>query len=368
MKKSEIKNITLILIIIFSFVVGGAMTIGILKFTPILDDLGKGTTTTVKGKNVVYDKSSLAAAVDNVYDAVVMIKAYKDEEEYSTGTGFVYKTDSKYGYLITNQHVVSGTNKVSVVMSNDEVVEAKVLGGDEYLDIAVITIPKEKVTLTATIGKTDNLQIGDAIFTVGSPMGEDYRGSVTSGILSGKARMIPVSVGNSNTNDWVMKALQIDAAINPGNSGGPLLNAKGEVIGVTSMKLVRDEIEGMGFAIPIEMATAHLDSLEKGQKIDWPYIGIGMANINDAIALYRAGINIKDVKEGVVITTVDKDGAAAKANLKVGDVITKINDQSVKNIAYLRYELYKYKPGDTIEITYVRDGKEEKTKTQLTKK
>ena len=366
MKKSEIKNITLILLLIFSFVVGGAMTIGILKFTPVLDSLGKSTT--IKGKNVIYDKSSLAAAVDNIYDAVVMIKAYQDEEEYSTGTGFVYKTDSKYGYLITNQHVVSGAKNVTVTMSNDEVVDAKVLGGDEYLDIAVLSIPKEKVTLTATISNDDNLQIGDTIFTVGSPMGEEYRGSVTSGILSGKARMVSVSVGNSNTNDWVMKALQIDAAINPGNSGGPLLNAKGEVIGVTSMKLVRDEIEGMGFAIPIDMAMAHIDSLEKGQKIAWPYIGIDMANTNDVITLYRYGIDIGNIKEGVVVTGIVKDSAAKKANLKAGDVITKINNQGTKNIAYLRYELYKYKPGDVIEVTYIRNGKEEKTKVELTKK
>lgn len=367
--KKSTNNSKLIFTIIFSFVIGGLVTISLLKWTPILDNLN--TTTTVNsGKGTkVYEKTSLATAISKVYDAVVMVQSYKGEEKYSTGTGFVYKTDNKYGYVMTNQHVISDCDKIILVLSNDEEVEAKVVGGDEYLDIAVLTIDKSKVLQTATVSSSENVQVGDTVFTVGSPMGYDYRGTVTSGILSGKDRMVSVNVSNSVSSDWVMKVLQIDAAINPGNSGGPLLNVNGEVIGVNSMKLVQDEIEGMGFAIPIEIAMAHTDDLEKGKKIEWPMLGISMANVGDISNLYRNNIQIdSSITEGVVVANITENSGAAKSDLKVGDVITKINDVEVRNSAYLRYELYKNKPGDTIELTYIRDGKERKTKVTLTEK
>ena len=297
-----------------------------------------------------------------------MVRSYKNEEEQSTGTGFIYKKDSNYGYVMTNQHVVSDADKIQLVLSNDDEIEAEILSGDEYLDIAVMRISKDKVPQVATIGNSETMKIGDTIFTVGSPMGYEYRGTVTSGILSGKERMVSVSLSNSSSSDWVMKVLQIDAAINPGNSGGPLVNASGEVIGVNSMKLVQDEIEGMGFAIPIEIAMAHVEELEKGKKIEWPLLGISMANVTDTNLLYRNGIMIdKSIKEGVVVVEISKGSGASKSDLKTGDVIVELNGVKVKDSAFLRYELYKNRPGDTIDITYIRDGKEKTTKVELTK-
>ena len=165
-----------------------------------------------------------------------------------------------------------------------------------------------------------------------------------------------------------MKVLQIDAAINPGNSGGPLVNINGEVIGVNSMKLVEDEIEGMGFAIPIEIAMAHVEELEKGKSIEWPMLGISMANVTDESLLYRNHIQVdSSIKSGVVVVEISNGSGASKSDLKSGDVITKLNGEKVENTAYLRYELYKNKPGDTIDITYIRDGKEHSTKVTLTK-
>jgi len=258
--------------------------------------------------------------------------------------------------------------KVTVTFSDDQEANVEVLGRDSYLDLAVLRVDKKYVTLIANIGSSENVNLGDSVFTVGAPMGYEYRGSVTSGVLSGKDRMVSVSV-TSSSNDWVMRVLQLDASINPGNSGGPLLNVNGEVIGVCSMKLVNSDIEGMGFAIPIEYAMSHVEQLEKGQAIEWPYLGIGMANITDTFTLYRNNIRVPDsITEGVVIVSIDKDVAAAKAGIQAGDVITKIAGKKTKDIAYLRYELYQHTAGDEVEITYIRNGKENTVKVVLGKK
>lgn len=360
--KSELKSIG---IIIFSFVMGGLITLSLLKWTPILSELVGNNTTIVKNGTQVYEKSSLAPAVEKIYNAVVVVQGYVKNNLSSTGTGFVYKVDDKYGYILTNHHVIDSMESVTVTMTDESKEEATVLGSDQYLDLAVLRISKENITLVATIGSSEDMNLGDTVFTVGSPMGYTYRGSVTSGILSGKDRMVSVAVSGSN-NDWIMRVLQIDASINPGNSGGPLLNVNGEVIGICSMKLVNDDIEGMGFAIPIEYAMSHADTLEKGESISWPVLGISMINITDTAQLRYYGISIgENIKQGTVVLEVSQDSSAAKAGIKKGDIITKINGRETKDTAYLRYELYQHQAGDTIEITYVRDGKEHTAKVTL---
>lgn len=365
-EKDTLKTIFLV---IFSFVMGGIIMFGLLKWTPLISEvLGTtGETLVTKNKTQIYEKSSLAASVEKIYDAVAMVSSFENDQLASTGSAFVYKTDNKYGYLLTNQHVVAGADKVVVTMSDDTEAEATVLGGDEYLDLAVLRVDKKVVSMVANIGKSEDMKLGDAVFTVGTPMGEEYQGTVTSGILSGKDRMISVSVTNTSTgNDWIMRVLQFDASINPGNSGGPLLNANGEVIGICSLKLVDDNIEGMGFAIPIEYAMNHIESLEKGEKISWPVLGVSMVNANDPANLYRNGIMIdKNITEGVVVVKAEKGTGAYDAGLTTGDVITKINGKAVEDSAYLRYELYQYQAGDTIKITYIRNGKENTVDVKL---
>ena len=365
MKNNDLK---IVFLIISSFIVGGITTLAILRFTPLVSSIvGTNSTNIItKDKTKVYEKSSLAPAVQKIYDAVYLVQVYNREELTGSGTGFIYKTDDKYGYLLTNEHVVAKNNSVKVINSKDEETNAEILGKDEYLDLAVLRIDKKYVHQIANMGSSENMNLGDTIFTVGSPLGSDYRGSVTSGVLSGKDRMVSISVSNSTNNDWVMQVLQIDASINPGNSGGPLLNVNGEVIGICSMKLVDDNIEGMGFAIPIEYAMNHVEILENGKKIKWPLLGITMANINDQALLNRNNIKIDSHQtEGVVVLEVLKSTGAAKSDLKKGDIVIKINDKKTKDIAHLRYELYKYNANDTIEITYIRNNHEHKTKVVL---
>ena len=357
-KKENLKNIFLV---VFSVAMGGVIMFALLKWTPLINDVlgNSGGNVVTRNDTQVYEKNSLAAAVDKIYDAVAMVSAYQNDTLISTGSAFVYKTDNNYGYLLTNYHVVEEADSVTLTMSDDTEAEATVLGGDEYLDLAVLRVDKSNVSMVANIGNSEDMNLGDTVFTVGTPMGEEYRGTVTSGILSGKDRMVSVSVSNSNSNDWVMRVLQFDASINPGNSGGPLLNANGEVIGICSLKLVDDEIEGMGFAIPIEYAMNHIESLEKGEEIEWPVLGVSMVNANDTTGLYRNGITIdRNITEGVVVVQAERGSGAAEAGLTTGDVITAIDGEEVADSAYLRYELYQHQAGDTIKITYIRDGKE----------
>ena len=324
-------NFKQIFTIIFSFVLGGVIMLAILKWTPVLEQtLGSGSVQTYKNKTEVYEKSSLAASVNKIYDAVMVVNAYQNEELASTGTAFVYKADNKYAYLLTNQHVVS-----------------------KYNDVKVIN--------TAELGESETMKLGDTVFTVGTPLGNDYRGSVTSGVLSGKDRTVSVSTSAYNGNDWVMKVLQIDASLNPGNSGGPLLNVNGQVVGVCSMKLVDDEIEGMGFAIPIEIAKTHIDELEKGNKIKWPVLGVKMQDVSSSSEYYYSNKQTK----GVVVADVIQGTAADKAGIKAGDIIIKLDDQATDDVAHLRYELYKHSVGDEITITYIRNEKEHTTKATL---
>ena len=340
----------------------------LLKWTPLVSQvLGtSGGNVVTRNDTQVYEKNSLAAAVDKIYDAVAMVSAYQNDTLTSTGSAFVYKTDDNYGYLLTNYHVIDGADSVTLTMSDDTEAEATVLGGDEYLDLAVLRVDRSNVSMVANIGTSEDMNLGDTVFTVGTPMGEEYRGTVTSGILSGKDRMVSVSVSNSNSNDWVMRVLQFDASINPGNSGGPLLNANGEVIGICSLKLVDDEIEGMGFAIPIEYAMNHIESLENGEEISWPVLGVSMVNVSDTASLYRNGINIdRNITEGVVVVQAERGSGAYEAGLTTGDVITAIDGKKVEDSAYLRYELYQHQAGDTIVITYIRDGREHTVKVTL---
>ena len=259
-------------------------------------------------KTVVTEKG-IEEAINNVYDAVVTVNSYYGDTKIGTGSGFIYKSDDK-GYILTNNHVIEKANRYTVILSTGETVNANLLGCDEYSDLAVLSISKDKVTKVATLGDSDLAEVGNTVFTVGSPMGEEYSGSVTRGIISGKDRTIEVD-------DVVTKVIQTDASINPGNSGGPLVNLAGEVIGITSMKLASSEIEGMGFAIPINDAKVYVQSLEKGEKISRPQLGVSLINVTDTYRLYYYQISIsRNIKSGVVVAQIDNNGPAGKAGMQ----------------------------------------------------
>lgn len=351
------------LIVIIAFFLGIIGTIIIIKYIPEKEQIVSKEQ--VKNVNVI-ETNTIKSSIDKIYDSVVLVETYQNNNGIATGTGFVYKKDEQNAYIITNHHVIENGNKYIVTLTSREEIEAKLLGSDKYSDIAILTIPQDKVTQIAQLGQSTNSEIGDTVFAVGSPLGKEYMGTVTKGILSGKDRTVTVTSANSSQ---MLEVLQTDAAINPGNSGGPLVNINGEVIGVTSMKLVENEVEGMGFAIPIEIVNSLLDRLEKGEKIERPLIGIEMIDITNTYYLYKQGIMVpEDIENGVVVINISDNYPAQKSGLQKGDILLSINGIEIQDSTHFKYLLYKYEVGDNIKITYYRNNKIQDTNITLDKK
>lgn len=356
----NITTVVLVVSILLSFVCGmlGAYLI---CQTVSVEQVVKNITTSELVEN------SISSSVDKVYGSTVVVIASSKGKQISTGTGFIYKKNNGKAYIMTNNHVIDGADSVEVEFNDkSDRVDAEIVGGDTYADIAVLTIKDDDYT-AVEMGEVDSLKLGDTIFTVGSPMGVNYKGTVTKGILSGKERMVEVNL-TGTTSDYYMKVLQIDAAVNPGNSGGPLCDVSGKVIGIISLKIVQDEVEGMGFAIPIEDAVKYASLIEEGGEISRPYLGIGMLDLTEEYYLWQNRINIPDgVDEGIAIISIEDGTPASKAGLKKGDIIVKINDDKTRTLAEFRYELYKHEVGEKIKLTFYRDGKEQSVEVTLGK-
>jgi len=362
-KSSESNNtgVVLIVSIILSFVCG-AVGAYLIVSNMSVEKVVKNITTS----ELV--ETSISSSVDKVYSSTVIVVAYKDGKQISTGTGFVYKKDNKNAYIMTNNHVIDGADEVEVEFNDkSERIDAKIVGGEVYSDIAVLTIDADEASGVVEAGNSNEIKLGDTIFTVGSPMGVTYKGTVTKGILSGRERLVEVNL-TGNTTDYYMKVLQIDAAVNPGNSGGPLCDVSGKVIGIISLKIVQDEVEGMGFAIPIEDALEYASAIEEGGDIDRPYIGISMLDLAEEYYLWQNRITIPDgVDEGVAVLEVVDGSPAAKAGLKKGDIVVKLGDEEISGLAEFRYELYTHDIGEKVSVTYYRDGKVKTTNITLGK-
>ena len=345
MKKTIIASIT-------TFFIGCASMYMLIRTYP-LNVSNINNNTNVVDRKFTVSEIGLSTGINNVYDSVVVVQNYKNDKANGIGSGFIYNND---GYIMTNSHVIEGANNIKVMLMSGDVIDAKVIGDDEYADIAVMKIDKKYVTKVATLGSSESINVGDTVFTIGSPISSEYYGTVTRGILSGKNRLVNVTVGSNN--DWIMNVMQTDAAINPGNSGGPLCNANGDVIGINSMKLVQSQVEGMGFAIPIEDAISYANMIVNGEEIKRSYLGLRMVNVSSTYNFANENITIDSkVTSGVAIIEILKDGPCNNTGLKKGDVITKIGDYNIKTVAELRYHLYKYKPNDKINIVVNRNGK-----------
>lgn len=291
----------------------------------------------------------IVAAAKKVGPAVVGItnKAYVRDffnrvqlTERGTGSGVIY---DKAGYIATNNHVVEGASEIIVSLPDGRSFNGKVLGADPVTDLAVVKINAENLSV-AEFGDSDTLQVGEPAIAIGNPLGLEFRGSVTAGVISALNRSIELGERKYNL-------IQTDAAINPGNSGGALVNADGEVIGINSAKVAVSGVEGMGFAIPVNTAKPILDELANKGRVARPYLG---ASLMDSDIAKRYGFEI-DLHGGIFLVKVVPDSPASKAGIRAGDIIISFNGTKVKTALDLRTELNKCKVGDNIEVAIRRN-------------
>lgn len=367
------KNLTLFVGII-AFFFGASALYLVIYFFPTNENYQKDGNdkkqVTIEKEVTITDKG-IADAVEKIYDSVVVVENYQNNRLAGSGTGFVYKTINDKSYIMTNYHVVAKATKVAVTFTNKEKIEVKILGGDEYADIAVLEIETKYISQVAIMGKSEVTRPGDTVFTVGAPLDNNYSGTTTRGIISGKERFVDVNIGSFFTPKYnVLKVIQTDASINNGNSGGPLANSNGEVIGVTSLKLISSGVEGIGFAIPIEDALYFANLYEKGEKLIRPSLGVEVSNVKDFKDNSSISPNIKiddKLKEGAVIVKIVENSPAKTSGLEEGDVVIKIDDYQITSSSSLRYYLYKHQVGDTLNFRVNRKGTDKNISVKLTK-
>ena len=357
-----------------SGIVGATLIIGTCFGVPsIKDKLIKGTSSNISVPSsssasyvdiAEYSQTSVAVA-QKILPSVVGIEVkyqvssiFGSSTGSATGSGIVISDD---GYILTNNHVVStessssfyaieqATGIIVKFYNDDTEYEATIVGTDSYTDLAVLKVEKEGLT-AATLGNSDDLKVGEFVMAVGNPLGMDY--SVTSGIVSAIDREVK-SDGTTYT------AIQTDAAINNGNSGGALVNAKGEVIGINTLKLAGSGVEGIGFAIPISSTTNIVQQLIEYKTVKRPYIGITGSSVGSQIS------ERYNIPEGIYVEDVEKDSPAESAGLKKTDIITKIEGTEVKSIAELNKVKYTHNIGDTVTLTVYRDGSEIEVQVKL---
>ncbi|WP_223702751.1 S1C family serine protease [Sutcliffiella deserti] len=322
--------------------------------------------------------SGVTEAVDAVAEAVVGVinlqqSSFWDNEggeasaegEAGTGSGVIYKKENGKAYVVTNFHVIEGANQVELSLIDGTRVPAEVLGVDPWTDLAVLEMEDELVTKVAAFGNSDNVRTGEPVIAIGNPLGLQFSGSVTQGIISGTDRSIPVDINRDGTFDWHADVMQTDAAINPGNSGGALINIQGKLIGINSMKIAQQEVEGIGLAIPANSVIPIINDLEHYGEVRRPYFGVSIGSLADVSSYHwKETLKLPDeVQAGVYVTEVASNSPAAQVGLQEYDVIVELDGEPIRDVIELRKHLYNEKEiGESMEVTFFR-GKEVNTVT-----
>lgn len=393
-------------------VIGGSLALGIYTFTPLGDhdsqDTGKQSSSQQQTQSVTAkstssesgksssnsssssafkseDSSKISNMVEDISPAIVGITNLQAQSnsslfgsdssgssegtESGSGSGVIFKKENGKAYIITNNHVVEGASSLKVSLYDGTEATAKLVGSDSLTDLAVLQISDDHVTKVASFGDSSDLRTGETVIAIGDPLGKDLSRTVTQGIVSGVDRTVSMSTSAGQTS---INVIQTDAAINPGNSGGPLLSTSGKIVGINSMKISEDDVEGIGFAIPSnDVKPIAEELLSKGQ-IERPYIGVSMLDLEQVPQNYQEGtlgLFGSQLNKGVYIREVASGSPAEKAGLKAEDIIISLKGKEINTGSELRNILYKdANIGDTVEVKILRNGKEMTKKIKLDQK
>ncbi|MCA1065603.1 trypsin-like peptidase domain-containing protein [Rossellomorea aquimaris] len=293
------------------------------------------------------------------------------DQQAGTGSGVMYKKEGDKVYIVTNNHVVEGADQLEVTLADGTKVPAEMRGTDIWTDLAVIEIDGSKIENDdiAEFGNSDKLKAGEPVIAIGNPLGLQFSGSVTQGVVSGVERTIPVDINQDGMEDWNAEVLQTDAAINPGNSGGALINISGQLIGINSMKIAQQAVEGIGLAIPINYAQPIIADLEQYGEVKRPAMGVTLEDVNK-ISAYHQQETLKlpnGINYGVMVRQTVPNSPAAQAGLQELDVITELDGEKIENVIELRKHLYNKKDvNDQMKVTFYRNGEKKEVTMKLT--
>ena len=318
-------------------------------------------------ENVEQKSQTIANTLEQTMESVVGISKLKDagssifstntETTLGLGTGIII---SENGYILSNEHV-TGTKYSTcyITLENSKKYDGTVVWSDSDLDLSITKIEANNLKYI-TLGDSSKIRIGETVYAIGNPIGVEFQRTVTSGIISGVNRTIKIE--EENNESYMEDLVQTDATINPGNSGGPLINTNGEVIGVNTVKI--NEAEGIGFAVPINIVKPIIESFVRNGNFEEAYLGI-FAYDKNVVPYLETGI---EFGSGIYVAQINKDGPANTSNLKVGDIITKIDDIDINKMSELRKYIYSKKAGDEVNLIVLRNKKTYSIKIKLGKK
>lgn len=319
------------------------------------------------------------AAVEKASPAVVSVINLQDTQslyglgtgevqEAGSGSGVIYKVDDNNAYIVTNNHVIEQATELKVNLESGESIEAELIGTDIWTDLAVLRVDRGDIDTVIEFADSDNILVGEDAIAIGSPLGTLFSGSVSRGVVSALDRAVPVDINNDGMIDWEANVIQTDAAINPGNSGGALINSDGNLIGINSMKIGEENVEGIGFAIPSNDVKRIIEELEQNGEVKRAFLGVSLMDlytISSDILYGELGLP-EDVTTGALVTGVEEGSPASEAGLAEYDVIISLDDKEVENSLKLRRYLYdEKKSGDEMTIEYYRNGQKETVTTTL---
>ncbi|MBR7797419.1 PDZ domain-containing protein [Agaribacter marinus] len=292
----------------------------------------------------------------------------ESDNQAGEGSGVIYKNEDGTAFVVTNHHVVEGADTIEVVLFDETHIEAELIGSDLFSDLAVLRMDGEQVDKVIELGSSGSVKVGEPAIAIGNPLGLMFSSSVTQGVISGTERTIPQDFNQDGRADWQAEVIQTDAAINPGNSGGALINIKGQLIGINSMKINETAVEGLGFAIPIDSAMPIITELESKGEVTRPYLGVEIYSLDEVPqSEWNNTLNLpNEIEGGVYVWSVEPLSPADQAGLKRLDVITELDGKQVMNMIDLRKILYQEKEvGDDVSVVYYRDGKRKETTIKL---